>query len=934
MKKFLWLFILFFWPCIVFANPLKTKYELSYLAKENLLKGKAIFELTKEGLYEFIKGNITILSMELDSKPLDVSTLKDTKIFKVFNPRKGSILEILFEYKLENNKFFMPQIVEDYLPYPKEAFQWEIIVNKRGIKDLEIFIPYEESEENFQELKTIYRVINPVTQIPPLLRGSFSLQSLTFDKGEILFILPKGFHEKKWKEYEKAIEKEIKTYPMKEILFSFKRLYFYPFFEKKTYPLLTLLPLLRIEDLDKIIESLIEQTLRYGLNIQSSYLLDGLKTYFTFYIRETNQRTFRKNLLLQEDFMSKSFFYLWEKINFLGERKFQEFFKNYFQRYLFNASEAFFMRSFSKEFDSLPFLPFESYEKVSLHVDSEVSYLERENKYYLRIQLTQDNIFRPIYCDLIIDTEKGNRIRRELYMSSKESLVELFLNEKPKGIFLDPEYKLFRNLSIEELPLNWERLFISRGVIYLPKKEILPLYRELLEKLRERGYQIKFERPEITALPADNIISLEEAPLGFHLFVPQEGFYFKILPHPHRLNKFLALIKISSVQEWKKAIAKEKEIQAAKEFFLQKGKLLEVKKDRIVEGIGKDLTGNPLFYGIKREKIISLDDIMPELLPSQVVLIGEKHNEYSHHKFQLEVIKKFYEFFGKDLVIGLEMVQKPFQKFLDEFIAGKLKEEELLKKIEYYDRWGFDYRLYREIFLFAREKKIRLLALDLPQELVKKVSKEGLITLTEEEKKNLPEMDLNQPLYIEFLKRVYQNHNFGNDTNFDYFVQAQILRDEAMADEIAYFLKRNPQSKLIGLVGKGHLYNNYGIPSALKRRGIANLKTIVLGETEEFSPFIGDYWFQPNQADFEKSPTLGVILEETSEGLKIKEVLSQSLAETLALKPGDIILSIDQTPVKGISDLRIILTFKMRGSSISLSIRRAGQNIDLKGIIP
>ncbi|MFN3568321.1 MAG: PDZ domain-containing protein, partial [Caldimicrobium sp.] len=96
---------------------------------------------------------------------------------------------------------------------------------------------------------------------------------------------------------------------------------------------------------------------------------------------------------------------------------------------------------------------------------------------------------------------------------------------------------------------------------------------------------------------------------------------------------------------------------------------------------------------------------------------------------------------------------------------------------------------------------------------------------------------------------------------------------------------------------------------------------------------LADYWFPLPSLDYKKSPSLGVVLEETSGGLKIKEVLKGTLAEELKLSQGDVILKVDGKPVNKISDLKLILTFKEKGSFITLQIKRDNIIRDISGVI-
>ena len=101
----------------------------------------------------------------------------------------------------------------------------------------------------------------------------------------------------------------------------------------------------------------------------------------------------------------------------------------------------------------------------------------------------------------------------------------------------------------------------------------------------------------------------------------------------------------------------------------------------------------------------SLATIIPALAEKRVVFIGETHDRFDHHLNQLAVIQRLHEQDPR-WVIGLEYFQQPYQEYLDAYIAGTIDERTFLEKTEYFQRWRFDYRLYRPIFQYAREQGI------------------------------------------------------------------------------------------------------------------------------------------------------------------------------------------------------------------------------------
>jgi uncharacterized iron-regulated protein len=122
--------------------------------------------------------------------------------------------------------------------------------------------------------------------------------------------------------------------------------------------------------------------------------------------------------------------------------------------------------------------------------------------------------------------------------------------------------------------------------------------------------------------------------------------------------------------------------------------------------------------------LTGLDALVTKLADRRVVFVGESHDRYEDHLNQLAVIRGLHER-DVDLAIGMEMFQQPFQPALDAYIAGEISEVEMLRRTDYFERWRFDYRLYRPILRYAREHGIPVIALNLDGEITAKVGKAG-----------------------------------------------------------------------------------------------------------------------------------------------------------------------------------------------------------------
>jgi uncharacterized iron-regulated protein len=207
---------------------------------------------------------------------------------------------------------------------------------------------------------------------------------------------------------------------------------------------------------------------------------------------------------------------------------------------------------------------------------------------------------------------------------------------------------------------------------------------------------------------------------------------------------------------------------------------------------------------------------------ADIIYIPEEHTSESDHHFQLMIIKHMYAE-GYKLVIGMEMFQQSFQRYLDDYIDGKISEEEMIEKSQYRKRWGYEPSLYSPIWKFAKEKGIRLYALNIPSELLEEVKRYGvqkienpiipkpLIQQKEEEKEHLLE--------------VLKSHPKVDEKSF---LEVQNLWDNVMAYAIVRIIKENPNTKVVVLAGKGHIGRmDVGIPYRVKKLD-SSLKQVIL----------------------------------------------------------------------------------------------------------
>jgi uncharacterized iron-regulated protein len=236
------------------------------------------------------------------------------------------------------------------------------------------------------------------------------------------------------------------------------------------------------------------------------------------------------------------------------------------------------------------------------------------------------------------------------------------------------------------------------------------------------------------------------------------------------------------------------------------------------------LAGDPLqLYDITTRKVVALENILYRLTTKRIVLVGEHHGDPTHHKAQLQIIKSIAET-GLRIAVGLEMFRADSQDVLDLWIAGKMEDEDFQKA--FYDNWGFSWTLYRDIFHYARDKKIPMVGLNVPRAITQQVARQGFKSLSPAQKGTLPFVEcIVDPEYMEFVKRAHGSHTHGK-MNFNYFCEAQLVWDKAMAARAHEFLNAHPGFMMIILAGTGHAWKK-AIPEQMRQQSTSGYVVIL-----------------------------------------------------------------------------------------------------------
>ena len=342
--------------------------------------------------------------------------------------------------------------------------------------------------------------------------------------------------------------------------------------------------------------------------------------------------------------------------------------------------------------------------------------------------------------------------------------------------------------------------------------------------------------------------------------------------------------------------------------------------------------------------LLTPEELAGRLAGARLVLVGEGHTEMDSHRVEKRVIEGLHHA-GRRVLIGLEMYPYPEQAWLDQWTDGKLTEEALLEGSHWYKNWGYNWLYYRDIFLFARDNRLRMFAVNAPREVVSAVRKKGFQGLTPEEAAHIPtEIDTKNADHLRLFKASFDDASFHaamNDEEWQAMLNAQCTWDATMGFNAVAPLRKDddPRAVMVVLVGAGHVQYGLGIERQVKPWFSGKVASVIPLSVEDQkkapvrsvqASFANFLWGIPAESA-PLYPDLGISTRtrEQDKQLEVIDVEKDSPAARAGLQVQEVLLTFDGTPIVDRETLSRSMAGKRWGDAAVLTVRRADATVPI-----
>lgn len=243
------------------------------------------------------------------------------------------------------------------------------------------------------------------------------------------------------------------------------------------------------------------------------------------------------------------------------------------------------------------------------------------------------------------------------------------------------------------------------------------------------------------------------------------------------------------------------------------------------------------------------NELVGRSLEADVIVVGEEHDDATAHAFQLALVSDIVAL-DEGTALSLEMLERPEQPIVDEWLNGELTTDEMIDRTESRNWAGKDswIRFYQPILETARAAGSPIVAANAPRHRVRRARIDGYEVLRELPPEERAEFDLPETLeqggYWERFRDTMREFRGDDVPEAEILAtfRSQMVWDTTMAASIATALGRPDVDRVIHLVGRFHGDFEGGTVRELRRLvpGVRVLNISCVGQGEGMTLDEGD----------------------------------------------------------------------------------------------
>lgn len=344
-------------------------------------------------------------------------------------------------------------------------------------------------------------------------------------------------------------------------------------------------------------------------------------------------------------------------------------------------------------------------------------------------------------------------------------------------------------------------------------------------------------------------------------------------------------------------------------------------------------------------ELITAAEMARRLTDARVLFIGEQHTDANFHEVQLRAIQALHAA-GRKVIIALEMFPWTQPPALDRWRLGKLSEQQFLDQSEWYETWSHHWGYYRDVFEFARDRRLPLIGVNAPRDVIRTIRSKGFEALPAAERARFPStIDLTNEEHRRLFRAYFDPgddlHSKMPPEQLEGLYRAQVAWDAAMGWNAGLALPKPDDSKaiVVVLIGAGHVAYGLGAERQL-RSGFsgrtASLIPVMVRDAKREpvksvnAAYANFVWGVPFSSGA-SLPVLGVSLmgKLGKEPSKVIQVSDQSVAARAGIKVGDILRTLDGVAIDSTAALQKQTGVYRWGDVAQLKLMRDGAEISV-----